>query len=205
MGKPNILIDALPETVTINGRDFSFRTDFRYGILFEQLIQDPAVEDKQKIIDALNLFYDELPNDLEAAVDTILWFYVCGDDEKVKNSKKKEEQVPAQQQVHKKATRYYDYDADAPIIYAAFLDQYGIDLADSDLHWWKFRALFDGLRSENEFCKIVGYRSVDLSKIKNKAERKRLAILKNKYALPSLLSEEEKIAMAGNVFSGGTR
>ena len=204
MDKPNILIDALPETVTVNGREFSFRTGFRYGIMFELLMLDPEVDGQQKTLDALNLFFEEIPDDAEAAVDAILWFYACGDESKVKKAKETDDKQ-SEQQPQRKAQRYYDYNVDAGLIYAAFLDQYGIDLADSDLHWWKFRALFDGLKSENEFCKIVGYRAVDLSKIKNKAERKRLAILKNKHALPSLLSEEEKIAMAGNAFAGGSR
>ena len=45
---------------------------------------------------------------------------------------------------------------------------------------------------------------MDLSAINDKKERARLARLKAKYALPSILSNEERIALAGNAFSGGS-
>lgn len=203
MDKLNILIDTLPETVMIDGMEFSIRTDFRYCILFELLIQDSEVTDKEKVVEALKLFFEEMPDNTEAAVDSILWFYSCGNVDNVSRGNGKSHEPPDEHKTNQK--RLYDFNVDAELIYAAFLDQYGIDLADAELHWWKFRALFNGLKSDNEFCKIVGYRSVDLSQIKNKSERKRLAILKNRYALPCILSEEEKVAMAGNAFAGGSR
>ena len=44
-------------------------------------------------------------------------------------------------------TSVIDYEGDADYIYAAFLQQYGIDLMDvKNLHWHKFKALMRGLR-----------------------------------------------------------
>ncbi|WP_242840658.1 Gp15 family bacteriophage protein [Clostridium hydrogeniformans] len=45
------------------------------------------------------------------------------------------------------------------------LDQYGADLQNVEyLHWWKFKAL----KEDNEIFKIMGYRYMDLGKIKDK-------------------------------------
>ena len=33
--------------------------------------------------------------------------------------------------------------------------------------------MFEGLKSENKICEIMGYRAVDISKIKDKEEKKR--------------------------------
>ena len=81
-----------------------------------------------------------------------------------------------------------------------------MDLQDTEyLHWWKFIALFGGLSEQAEIVKVMGYRATDLSKIKNKNERNRIARLKAIYSLPDLLSREEKIARAGAIFGGGIK
>ena len=80
----------------------------------------------------------------------------------------------------------------------------GIDLCDIEyLHWWKFQALFQSLKSNTRIVEIMGYRATDLNEIKNKDERKRIARMKQIYDLPTNLTREEKIAMAGAAFGGG--
>ena len=79
------------------------------------------------------------------------------------------------------------------MIYTAFLDQYRLDLNDIDyLHWFKFKAMFEGLKSDNKICEIMGYRAIDVSKIKDKDEKKRYKKLQREYALPDDRTEEEK-------------
>lgn len=196
MFKRNILIDSLPETIEVDGREFPVRTDFRIGILFEQLVLDPDLTDGEKTEKAIRLFFeDEIPDDLGQAVDGILWFYSCGSYHAEDQNEKQKRASP------KPARRVYDFEHDADLIYSAFLDQYGVDLQVEDMHWWRFRALFRALKDDNKISKIIEYRAIDLSTVKNKEERKRLARLKSEYALPCTLSEEQKVAMAGNAFS----
>ena len=46
-----------------------------------------------------------------------------------------------------------------------FLEQYGIDLTqEHDLHWWRFKAMFDSLSEKTQFVKIMGYRSMTITK-----------------------------------------
>ena len=155
----NLLIDKLPtdyEGLKIN-------TNFRSFILFELLMQDNEISQKDKILLTLSYFFDERPKDVKKAIEGVLWFYRCG--EKEKHSKSggngKQKQI-------------YSFEHDAKYIYSAFLDQYGIDLNEIDyLHWFKFRALFEGLKSDNKICEIMGYRAIDLNKIKDKEEKKK--------------------------------
>ena len=177
----NILVDKLPtdyEGLKIN-------TNFRSFILFELLMQDREIEKEDKIALALDLFYDEFPQNIKKAFDGIVWFYTRGKKIKEeKNSKKQQKNV-------KKKIYSYEYDAD--LIYTAFLDQYRLDLNDIEyLHWFKFKAMFEGLKSENKICEIMGYRAVDLSKIKDKEEKKRYKKLQREWALPDGRTEEEK-------------
>lgn len=55
-------------------------------------------------------------------------------------------------------TRTIDYELDADLIYSAFMEQYGIDLVSTPLHWHKVRALLDGLHN-TKLNEIMGYRS----------------------------------------------
>jgi hypothetical protein len=194
--KQNLLIDTLPDTVEVSGRVFPINSNFRTGILFEMLIFDKTVSGDDKLYQMLSLYYDEIPQDASAAVSACIDFYRCGKPEQKKAQAKKS-------QFAQKAKQIYDFDYDDSYIFSAFYGQYGIDLNAVDyLHWWKFRALFAGLKDDTEIVKIMGYRSADLSKIKDKNERARLSRLKAIHALPSNLTFEEKVAAAGALFGG---
>ena len=175
----NILVDKLPteyEGLKVN-------TNFRSFILFELLMQDRQLSKKEKIMLSLNLFYDEIPQDLKKGIDGIVWFYTKGKEIKESKNNNKSD--------NKK--RIYSYEYDADLIYTAFLDQYGVDLNEIDyLHWFKFKAMFEGLKSDNKICEIMGYRAVDVNKIKNKDEQKKYKKLQKEWALPDDRTEEEK-------------
>lgn len=200
MQTANILIDPLPLAIQVSGRDLPIETDFRTGILFEQLVESNEVPQEEKIAYAVNLYFPgRFPsNAMEQiqAVDGMLWFYSCGDEERAA-------QQDQQQNSTSIARRIYDYDIDAPLIYSAFLAQYNIDLQDIQyLHWWKFIAMFRGLAQHHKIVEIMGYRAMNIAKIKNRAEREHYAALQAKYALPDNRSAEEKAAAAGALFGG---
>lgn len=198
----NILIDDLPKSVFIDGSEVEIETNFRTGILFEMMLNDD-LSDEEKAINTLGLWYPGIDADPEfflehiyEAVDKIIWFYTGGDE--IKGDEKQEEDM-----ANKFIRRIYDFDVDAPMIYAAFLSQYRIDLQDVEyMHWWKFCALFGSLDEDQQITKIMSYRSVDLSTIKNKAEKDRLFKLQAKYALPNRMTVEQKAAAVGEVFRG---
>ena len=195
--KPNLLIDTLPDTVTVDGREFSIRSDFRISILFELLIGDSQLTSKQKLQQALELYYDEeIPDNYEQAIDKVLEFYSCGKQQKKSSGTKKKGFTSA----------VYSFEHDDGHIFSAFYDQYGIDLNGIEyLHWWKFKAMFDALKSDNEIVKIMSYRATDLSTIKDKHERQRIARLKAIYAIPVNMTHEEKVSAAGAIFGGGLK
>lgn len=196
----NILLDVLPETVEVDGKSFFIDSDFRTCIIFEKVISDGTLSNRDKVEDMVSLFFtDERPSSLEGATNAILDFYRCGEAPKKEPPKRKKNG-----NVELKPKMIYDYEYDAPYIYAAFLTQYRIDLNEIEyLHWWKFQALFKSLEGHNKIAEIMSYRAADLSKIKDKEERARIARLKNIYELPENLTFEEKVARAGSAFGGG--
>lgn len=183
----NMLVDQLPENVEIGGVEYPIRSDFRTSILFELLIQDDEMDAKDKIMPALNLYYPEIPQNISEAVDKLLWFYRCGKNtDDIRNDSGNAEGAP---------NKVYSFEYDDDYIYAAFLEQYGIDLQDVKyLHWWKFRALFKSLGENTEFVKIMGYRSMKISSKMSKEQKDFYKHMQEIHALP--MSDREKEANA---------
>lgn len=185
----NILIDLLPKEVNIEGEDYKINSDFRTSILFELLMQDKSITEEDKIIQALELYYPILPKDLNKAIEGILWFYRCGKDE-VENKNKGTG----------KSTNVYSYDYDDDYIYSAFLDQYGVDLQDVEyLHWWKFKAMFKALKEDNEIVKIMGYRAMDVNKIKDKEQKAHYKKMQDLHKIPINKDEKSKLEEINNI------
>lgn len=168
----NILTDLPPTTVQVGGQEWSIHYDFRVGARFETMILNPEISDEEKVEQALNLYYPIIPSDAPGALDALLWFYRCGKDPG-------EEKSTGGRQ---KPRRAYCFEEDADLIFAAFLEAYGIDLSASDMHWWTFRALLLGLPRGCELVKVMGYRTADLKGM-DKAQRRFYEQMRKKYAL----------------------
>ncbi len=188
----NLLLNKLPK-YTPSG--LKIRTDFRESIKFELLMQDNKIDEQTKIMQALKLYYYDLSQitDVKQAINDILWFYAGG---------KKDiniEETKTDNKENKK--QIYSYEFDDEYIYSAFMEQYKIDLNSIKyLHWWKFKSLMNGLSENIQFVKIMGYRAIDLSKIKDKEEKSRYKKLKKLYALPDMRTMEQKEIDFGKVF-----
>ena len=94
---------------------------------------------------------------------------------------------------HKKSM---DFIQDGPLIYAAFMQAYGIDLVAEQgrMHWWKFSALLRGLPSDTRFMEVVQIRTKPMpAPTKHNAEeRAQLARLKAEFALKLTAEEREQ-------------
>lgn len=179
----NLLLDLLPTTVDIEGIEYEINSDFRTSILFELLMQDVEIEVEEKIIQALQLYYKQCPNNIEEAINKMLWFYSCGKENDLKSNSK----------TGSNSEKIYDFNYDDEYIYSAFLDQYGVDLNEIEyLHWWKFKAMFKALKEDNEIIKIMGYRSIDLSKVEDKKQKEFYKKMKKIYEIPIAISKDEK-------------
>lgn len=175
----NLLTEALPQSVNIGEKTYPIQTNFRQWIKFSQ-IAFKSVNDTISLAEAFTLIYiGALPPDMNSAIAALLDFYNCG---------KQQEDSPKQS----KKSRVFDFDCDAGDICAAFMQQYGIDLTKADLHWWMFKALFDGISEETRFGQIMKYRCADLSQIKDKEMKKFYKKMKRLYAIPDNRTEKEK-------------
>ncbi len=170
------LTSELPRSIFIDGTDHAINTDFRIMAELESRISRTDISDKAAIAEIVDetvsaLFINKPDAPAEKIIDGLLWYYRCG---------------KAQENTAKffaGTKRYYDYDEDSDLIFAAFSQQYGDDLISSDMHWWEFRAKFLGLTDETEFVKIMQYRCADISKIKSADERGRVRRIRENFSL----------------------
>lgn len=185
----NLLINKLPTEV----EGIKINTDYKISILFELLMQDIKVPKELKLMKALQMYYPEFNKikSYEKAIQDMMWFYKCG---------KQIESTNKGVSSNSKYNLIYSFEYDDKYIYSAFLQQYNIDLQDENLHWWKFKALFDGLSKDTKIVEIMGYRAIDLRTIKDKEERKRIKKLKDLYKLPDMRTKEQKEADFGRAF-----
>lgn len=189
----NLLIDELPQKVKIGGTERDINSHFRTAILFEILMDDDTVSDSEKGLRALKLFYPELPKtekEVSDAVQQMLWFYRCGK-EPNEYMRQKEKKI---QETGQTESRIYDFNYDDDYIYAAFIQQYGINLnAIEYMHWWEFRALFKSLTNQTEFVKIMEYRGMEISSDMSDKEKSFYKKMKSVYALPVPKEESERM------------
>ena len=182
MQSANLLIDDLPISITVGGAEYPVNTDFRTAIRFAVMLQDRRIDETSKYFVAIRLFLGDVDiPDCAGAIREILDFYRGG-----KRGGKGNKGGG-------RSERVYDFEEDAGLIYAAYLEQYGIDLCETKyMHWWKFRALFDGLSDKTQLVKVIGYRTIEITDDMTAKQKKRYRELKRQYALADNRTEAEK-------------
>lgn len=193
----NILIDDIdfPNQAEVNGKWYEIRTNFRNSILFELLMQDEGLDARAKVRKGLHLYYPVIPEDLNGAVDAMLWFYRCGREETLQQKR---------MAARRGKKQIYSFEHDAGLIYAAFLQAYKIDLQDiAYMHWWRFRFLFNALPKDCEFTRAMEYRSIDINDKMPKEQKDFYKKMKRLYALPLSKTEDDRQTAIENALLNG--
>lgn len=140
----NILTDALPRSVEIEGKHYKVNYDFRACLKTIRAFEDNTLTPQEKQIVFLNNMYPVIPPHTEYALLEATKFLNGG-----KASNEDDDN---------NSFRLYSFSKDANFIFAAFRQTHGIDLETTDLHWWKFLALFMDLGADTVFCNLVSLR-----------------------------------------------
>ena len=166
----NLKEKGLPDAIMVNGKAFFLNTDYRVWLNYPDRIK--GMGDDYSLYK--NLFKGDAPFPEQAVITELDRFFY----------EKKE--VP--RSGGSNGEELIDFDIDADYIYASFMQAYGIDLIDSDMHWHKFSALLNALPGDTVMAQIMGFRGYsgsDKEINKNKA----------RWALPLKISDEERAAM----------
>lgn len=178
-------------------------TDFRTGVLFEEVLTDPDLDNLDKLQTALSLYFPGVRFDVdvvEEAFGALVWFYRCGKSpaETTKDTADEDTEDPGPLE-----DPPFSYEHDADYIYAAFMQAYGLDLARNPLHWWQFRALFRSLPEDTQLVKIIGYRTMKFPAKMPKEQRQHYEKLKRIYALPASADRQQLESDLNNLLMNG--
>lgn len=94
--------------------------------------------------------------------------------------------------------QFYSLVEDADYIYAAFMQDYRMDLFEQrgKLHWQKFKALLSGLRDDTKFKQVLQIRMWKPDNNTSAEEKERMEELQRFYALEISQEELEFLAMS---------
>ena len=196
----NILTDKLPESVELFGTTVPVRADHRSCIrAIIALLDDDTLDNDEAVCVAFRAFYvhDEFwmrfPEEALAAETEFL----------------RGAPVPALpgQKAGGGITseRAYSFLYDQTAIYAAFWQQYRIDLTRDTLHWWQFKALLDHLH-DNHMAEIMCKRTTQEESGMTSDQKKQLRKEKALWRLPALAQETRQAdAVAQALISGNVQ
>lgn len=170
----DLSVKGLPNAIEVGGEPFLIKTDYREWLRFGSLLKEMGNE--LYPVDFLYLFEDEIPPGRDF-VNELIHFYAAP------------EVTPKKDGTDRKPL--VDFVLDGSYIYASFMAVYGIDLVDTDMHWHKFNALFQGLPDDScikNIMAIRGYKKNNRSFERCQQEAREL------WALPEehMTTEEEE-------------
>lgn len=176
----SILTRGLPDCVVCRGEKYEVETDFRAWIEFYERA-------REKDIPGMLRVYRRLPPSLEEALTLAVEFGRKGASPYGEESRS--------------GRAILDYEADAGLIYAAFMGEYGIDLCEEKLHWYKFCALLGGLGEDRMLSRIMALRGMDPAAQSDNKRRSEIRRLQRLYACPDRRTQAERDADAAAVLS----
>ena len=165
-----------PKYVKIGEKKYKINTDFRVAIECQEIALDDSIGDFERALAIIyKLFGDDGLDDssnYEKLLELAQKYLSCG--KEVDNTKNEEPDM--------------DFVQDMDYIEASFMSDYNIDLQNTEMHWWKFYKLINGLsNSEMGNCcvlnRIRNIRTYDTKDIKDQKELAKINEAKKQVAL----------------------
>lgn len=171
---------GLPTALTVGGKDYPIRSDYRVILNIIEAFNDPELTDREKCYVCLKCLYEDvtaIPNaDMQEAVEKAYWFVGGGD-------------IP-------KSTlniKTIDWGHDEHIIFPALSKVAGYEVRTvPNLHWWVLIGLFNEI-GDGMLAQVVSIRTrLARGKKLDKFEREFYRHNRRLIDLNSLTDEEER-------------
>ena len=175
-----------PEYVKVGDKKYKINTDFRVAIECNNIAQDDSIGNTERPLAIIyKLFGDEgleNPQDWEKLLELGIKYLSLGKDTSgVDNNTEID----------------MDFSEDMDYIEASFMSDYNIDLANTEMHWYKFYNLINGLsNSEMGNCcvlnRVRNLRNYDTKEIKKIEEANKQVALKKEHKKREFSDKEQK-------------
>lgn len=186
----SVLTEKFPTMLNVGGTDCPINPGFRTVLRCYEIQGGKSELSEDELLEMLLMFYRKQKLFSEGHINQMFWFFSCGREKKKKSFPRKIAGINNKQP--------FDFAEDADLIYAGFLQQYGIDLQEEDMHWWKFMILLENLGSDTRLSRLMEYRTIDTeSKNLSKEQRKFYQAMQRYYGLDSKqmpeMSEQDRL------------
>lgn len=175
----NVLLDELPKEW--NGYPIDF--DFQTGIQISQCLADDDLSETERFYTARDLLFPDTEHqpDVKESAKALEWFMSEFHHD---NNTNQESGVTVM-----------DFDIDQWRIYAAFMNQYHIDLNTAEMHWFTFMGLLSNL-NECAFTNVMNIRGKKITSKMSAEEKNAIRASKKVFEIKppkeAPLSETEK-------------
>lgn len=165
-----------PSYVEINDKRYKINTDFRVAIKCNKIAEDETIGDLERSLAIIYTLFGEdginTPEHYEKLLELAKKYLSCGKELDTEANSKPD----------------MDFEQDYSYITTSFLSDYGYDLDNMEMHWWKFMDLMNGLsNSEMGNCcilnRIRNLRNYDTKDIKDSKLRHEIEKAKEQVAL----------------------
>lgn len=178
----SVLTVPFPTWLQIDGVNCPIHSDFRTVLRCYEILGDKKELSRDEMVEVLSMFYVRQRCYTEEHIDKMFWFFSCG--------REKEKKVFPRKIAGINNKQSFDFVEDAELIYAGFMQQYGIDLQTEEMHWWKFMILLENLGSDTKLQRVMEYRTIDTkNKDLSKREREFYSAMQRYFALERKISE----------------
>lgn len=165
-----------PEYARVGEKIYKIDTDFKVAIRCQSIAQANIRDEERALAIIYLLFGDDgldNPQDYEILLQKALYFLSCGKEIEQNNYE-----------------RDMDFEQDKSYIKASFYTDYGIpNIYDTDMHWWEFVDLMNGLKEDCVLNRVREIRNYDTSNIKD--AKTLTQIMKQKEAVALKKKEQE--------------
>lgn len=146
---------SYPEYAKVGEKLYKINTDFKVAIRCEK-VANSNIGDTERALAIIYLLYGDEglknPQDYEELLQKGVTYLRCGQDQEDIESGEKD----------------MDFEQDKSYIKASFYTDYGIkNVYDSDMHWWEFIDLMNGLKEDCVLNRVRNIRTYDTSGIKD--------------------------------------
>lgn len=137
------MLGDLPQALTVGGREYRVRSDFRSVLRIIAAYSDDELSDTEKVYVCLRQLYPdfgEMPQSAYAeAYEKASWFLACGQPESSRETRKT-----------------IDWAKDEPLIFAAVNKVAGQETRLTQyMHWWTFMGFFQSIDREDTYGYVL--------------------------------------------------
>lgn len=157
-----------PEYAEINGKEYKIDTSYKTALRCFEVIEDEEIPGTERTLAIIYLLFDFIPKEnIELFFEKAMLYLQCGESLEEQKSKKKD----------------MDFIQDQKYINSSFMSDYHIDLSKTDLHFWQYIELIQGLTEDSSLNRVRNIRNYDLSEIKDEKTKNKIMEAQKELAL----------------------